>query len=89
MVKQKKIPLRRCVVTGERLEKKNLMRVVRTPSGEVIYDPTGKANGRGAYISRTRAAIEKARKTKILAKHLETEIPDSLYDDLLRQVENG
>ncbi|HOP57206.1 MAG TPA: YlxR family protein [Bacillota bacterium] len=79
----KKIPLRRCVVTGERCEKKNLFRVVRTPEGQVIYDPTGKANGRGAYVSRNKAVIEKARKSKVLAKHLECEIPDDLYDLLL------
>jgi hypothetical protein len=83
MPKVKKIPLRKCVVTGERFEKKQLMRIVRTPEGNVIYDQTGKANGRGAYLSRLASTIEKARKTKILAKHLECAIPEQLYEDLL------
>lgn len=88
MIKQKKIPLRKCVVTGERFEKKQLLRVVKTPTGEVIFDPSGKANGRGAYVSKNKAVIEKAKKTNVLAKHLETKIPDEIYDELIRQVGN-
>ncbi|MBN2504567.1 MAG: YlxR family protein [Bacilli bacterium] len=88
MQKPKKIPLRKCVVTGERLEKKQLLRVVRTPEGVVIYDPTGKANGRGAYVSKDTKVIEKAKKTNILARHLEVQIPDSLYEELIRLVQN-
>jgi len=83
MAKEKKIPQRRCVATGIKTEKKNLFRVVRTPEGNVSYDPTGKANGRGAYVAKTKQAIEKARKSKILNKHLECEVPDELYDLLL------
>ena len=88
MIKQKKIPLRKCVVTGERFEKKLLLRVVKTPNGEVIFDPTGKANGRGAYVSKNKVVIDKAKKTNILGKHLETKIPDEIYEELLRQVGN-
>ncbi len=88
MIKQKKIPLRKCVVTGERFEKKQLLRVVKTPNGEVIFDPSGKANGRGAYVSKNKGVIDKAKKTNILGKHLETKIPDEIYEELLKQVGN-
>jgi predicted RNA-binding protein YlxR (DUF448 family) len=83
-MKIKKVPLRKCVVTQERFEKKNLMRIVRTPEGEVIFDLTGKANGRGVYLSKSKDVIAKAKKTNVLKKHLEVEIPESLYDDLLK-----
>ncbi|XFA99704.1 RNase P modulator RnpM [Candidatus Izemoplasma sp. B36] len=85
---KKKIPMRKCVVTNERFEKKQLLRVVKTPEGKVIFDKTGKANGRGAYVSKSKAVIEKAKKTKILAKHLETDIPESVYENLLKWIEN-
>jgi len=82
-MKPRKIPMRKCVVTNERFEKKQLLRVVRTPEGSVIYDKTGKANGRGVYLSKAKTVIEKARKTNVLKKHLEVEIPDSVYQELL------
>lgn len=84
MKKVKKIPFRKCVVTNERLEKKQLLRVVRTPEGAVIVDLTGKANGRGAYVSRSQEVILKAQKTKILERHLEMTIPDSVYQELMK-----
>lgn len=80
----KKIPMRTCVVTGEKLEKRELIRVVRTPEGSVIVDSTGKANGRGAYLKKSSEAIEKAKKTKILDKRLEVEVPDEIYEELLK-----
>ena len=78
----KKIPMRSCVITKEKLPKKDLIRVVRTPDGEVIIDTVGKANGRGAYLKKDSAVFEKAKKTKTLDRHLETEVPDSLYEAL-------
>ena len=78
----KKIPMRTCLVTGEKLEKKDLIRVVRTPEGTVIVDETGKANGRGAYLKRDLTVIEKAKKSGILNKKLEVEVPDSVYEEL-------
>lgn len=83
-MKPRKIPMRKCVVTGERFEKKQLMRIVRTPEGVVIYDKTGKANGRGVYVSKDAQVIEKARKSNVLKRHLETEIPEGIYEDLLK-----
>ncbi|XMB71958.1 YlxR family protein [Mycoplasmatota bacterium WC30] len=84
----KKIPMRKCIVTNERFEKKSLLRVVKTPEGNVIFDKTGKANGRGAYISKSEAIIEKAKKSKVLNRHLEIEVPDSVYDDLLKELDH-
>ena len=73
--------MRTCVVTREKLPKKELIRVVRTEKG-VIVDQTGKVNGRGAYLKIDKEVFEKAKKTKILNKHLETEVDDSVYDEL-------
>ncbi|MDD3122111.1 MAG: YlxR family protein [Candidatus Izemoplasmatales bacterium] len=86
MNKIKKIPMRKCVVTGERFEKKALLRVVKTPEGVVIVDPSGKANGRGAYVCKNTEVILKAQKTKILERHLETVIPNEVYTVLLSLV---
>ena len=82
----RKIPMRTCVVSGEKLPKMELVRIVRTPEGEVIIDEKGRANGRGAYLKKDKEVIEKARKTKILNKHLEIEIPDSIYDELINLI---
>ena len=82
-MKVKKIPMRSCVVTRERLEKKQLIRIVRTPEGKVEIDLTGKMNGRGAYVKKDPAVIQKAQKNKILEKHLEVQIPDTIYEKLL------
>jgi predicted RNA-binding protein YlxR (DUF448 family) len=78
----KKIPMRSCVVTKEKLQKKELFRIVRTPLGEIIIDETGKSNGRGAYIKKDIDVIRKARTSKILERHLEVKIPDEIYDKL-------
>lgn len=78
----RKIPMRKCVVTQERFPKKELIRVVRTPENEIVVDPTGKRNGHGAYVSRSLETIEKARKNKALARALEMEIPEEIYQEL-------
>ena len=74
--------MRKCVVTQERFPKKELIRVVRTPEGEIVVDPTGKKNGHGAYVSRSRQTIEKARKNHALDRALETTIPQEIFDQL-------
>ena len=81
-MKPRKIPMRRCVATGERLPKKELLRIVRTPEGEIKVDPTGKANGRGAYLKKDIAAIEAAKKTRALDRALETEIPEHFFEEV-------
>ena len=78
----KKIPMRSCVVTNEKLPKKELIRVVRTPEGNVVVDETGKANGRGAYLKKSIETFDKAKKSKILNKKLEVEVPDSIFEEL-------
>lgn len=80
----KKVPLRTCVVSHEKCEKKDLLRVVRTPLGEVVYDSTGKLNGKGAYLKKSIEVINKAKKTKILEKALGASISDEVYDNLER-----
>lgn len=85
----KKIPLRTCVVSKEKLPKQELVRVVRTPSNEVIIDLSGKANGRGAYLKKDIEIIQKARKTGILNKHLEINVSDALFDELEKIVKEG
>lgn len=82
-MKNKKIPMRMCVVSKESLPKKELVRIVRTPEMEVKIDLIGKENGRGAYIKKDVSVLEKARNSKILEKKLECVIPDNIYDELL------
>jgi predicted RNA-binding protein YlxR (DUF448 family) len=85
-MKMKKIPMSTCVITREKLPKGELIRVVRTPEGNIIIDETGKANGRGAYLKKDIATFEKAQKSKILNRQLEVDIPDSIYDDLKKLI---
>ena len=82
----KKIPMRSCVITGEKLPKKELIRVVRTPEGNVVVDEAGKTNGRGAYLKKDIAVIEKCKKNKILDKKLGIEIPDNIYEELVSMI---
>ncbi|ETP68768.1 RNA-binding protein [Planococcus glaciei] len=86
MALQKKIPLRKCVATGEMHPKKEMIRVVRTKEGEVFVDLTGKKSGRGAYVSKSEDAIELARKKKVLDNQLEAKVPAEIYDELTRVV---
>jgi len=86
-MKVKKIPLRTCVITKERLPKKELLRVVRTPEGQVVVDEVGKINGRGAYIKRDVQVLEQARKKKVLERHLECTINDDVYEDIKQILE--
>lgn len=82
-MKTRKIPLRTCVVTREKLEKKELIRVVKNKENEVFVDLTSKANGRGAYLKKDIDVIQKAKNSKILDKHLEITVPDKIYDELI------
>lgn len=78
----KKIPMRRCVATQTQAPKKDLIRVVRSPEGEVKIDLTGKANGRGAYLFKSVEAVELAQKKGALNRALECQIPSEVYDAL-------
>jgi len=81
-MKNRKIPLRTCVVSKEKLPKQELVRIVKNNENQVFVDLTGKSNGRGAYIKKDIDVLEKAIKTKALDHHLEIEIPNSIYDEL-------
>ena len=78
--------MRSCVVTREKLPKGELVRVVRTPEGNVVVDVTGKANGRGAYLKRDLSVIDKAYSSKVLNRILEVDVADSVYDELRKLV---
>jgi len=78
----KKIPLRTCVISKEKLPKSELIRVVRNTEGNVIIDETGKANGRGAYLKKDLTIIEKAQKSKALNRHLEVDVKEEVFDEL-------
>ena len=84
---QKKIPQRQCMGCRERLEKRQLIRVVRTPEGQVQLDFSGKLSGRGAYICPKAECLKKAQKSKALDRSLEVPIPDEVYDRLSREIE--
>lgn len=75
----RKIPLRKCVATNEQLPKKELLRIVKDKEGNVFVDTTGKQNGRGAYLKRSKEALEVAKKRKSLERALQITIPDEIY----------
>ena len=82
----KKIPMRRCVATFESLPKKDLLRIVRTPEGELKVDPTGRTNGHGAYLKKDVEALELAKKKGSLKRALETDIPDEFYEEIKKYI---
>lgn len=84
-MRNKKIPMRSCVVSKEQLPKQELIRIVKNKNNQVYIDLTGKMNGRGAYIKKDIAILDKAIKSNILEKKLEVNIPSSIYEEL-RQI---
>lgn len=85
-MKQRKIPLRKSVVSGELKPKKEMIRITRSKEGEVSIDPTGKMPGRGAYVSLEPAEVQQAWDKKILDRALETTLTDEFYQELLDYV---
>lgn len=83
MAVQRKIPLRKCLATGEMKPKKEMIRVVRSKDGDVSVDLTGKKSGRGAYISKEREAVLIAQKKNMFANQLKAQVDDSIYEELL------
>ena len=86
---QKKIPQRQCMGCRERKEKRAMIRVVRTPEGEVTLDFSGKKNGRGAYLCPNPDCLKKAIRSKALDRSLEVTIPQEVYDRLEKEMEVG
>ena len=87
-MKVKKITMRSCVVSNERLPKKELLLVVKTNEGEVKIDLVGKMNGRGAYIKKDEEVLNKAIKSKALERHLEISIPNEVYEEIRNIIKN-
>ena len=86
---QKKIPMRQCLGCREAKPKKELIRVVRSPEGEISLDFKGKASGRGAYICHDPQCLKKAIKSKALERAFSAQIPPEIYDKLNEQMEGG
>ena len=86
-MKPKKIPLRRCIACREMKGKKELLRVVKSPEGEIFLDRTGRMNGRGAYLCDNPECFAKACKTKAFNREFKMEIPDDIYQGLAKQME--
>ena len=85
-MKVRKIPMRLCTGCGQSFSKKELIRIVRTPEGEVKLDVSGKAPGRGAYICKSAECLKKARKNKRMDRSFETKIPDEVFDGLEKKL---
>ena len=83
----KTIPIRQCIGCREQKPKPELIRVVRSPSGEVFLDPRGKASGRGAYLCRDAACLKKAVKSRALERALSVPIPEEVWTRLLAEME--
>ena len=86
---QKKIPLRQCMGCSEHKPKKELIRVVHSPEGEISLDFTGKKAGRGAYICKKATCLKKARKSRRIETSLECSIPESVYDRMEEEISHG
>ena len=87
-MKERKVPLGKCVVTNTQHPKMEMFRVVRTPEGEVCVDQTGKVRGHGVYVSKDKTAIANAKKRNLLDRFLEVKVPDEIYDQLMELLEN-
>ncbi|MBS5988803.1 RNase P modulator RnpM [Anaerococcus hydrogenalis] len=82
-MKQRKVPQRKCIVCGENKDKNDLIRIVKNKEEGIILDPTGKKNGRGAYICKDEKCINEAKKKRKLEKVFKTEISDDLYEEII------
>ena len=82
----KKVPMRKCVITGNQFPKKDLLRVVRESDGNVTIDDTGKVRGHGVYLCKDESVIKAAKKKHILDRFLEVAVADEVYEELLKKV---
>lgn len=85
----KKIVLRKCLATNKMLPKEDLLRVVKSKDGNITVDLTSKANGRGAYISKSLDALKLAKKKKVFDRAFECSVPESLYDEIEEIIKKG
>ena len=82
----KKIPMRTCVVTKEKLPKKELLRIVKF-NDEITVDPSGKLNGKGCYLKKDKEVVLKAKNSKVLNKVFEMDVEESIYDEILKNID--
>ena len=85
----RKTPERKCTGCQGKFPKNSLIRVLRTPEGEIVLDTTGKKSGRGAYICKNAACLKKARKARRLQASLECNIPDEIFDRMEEELTVG
>lgn len=88
MPKVKKIPLRKSLVSGENIDKRDLLRIVKNKEGQIFIDPTGKQNGRGAYIKLDNQEALMAKKKQVFNRSFSMEVPESFYDELIAYVDH-
>lgn len=86
--KQRKVPMRKCIVSQEMYPKKELVRIVKTKENEVFLDPTGRHNGRGAYIALVPELAVKAKERRTFDREFGLKIPDEFYDELIAYVDH-
>lgn len=83
---ERKIPMRKCIGCQRMLEKGKLIRIIRSPEGEISLDRTGRANGRGAYLCKDTACLQKARKNKGLERSLQCRLPEDIWETLQQEL---
>ena len=86
-MKTRKIPMRMCVGCREMKEKRSLLRVVKSPEGAISFDRVGKAPGRGAYVCKSKACLERAVKARQLERALETRIDEAVFAQLMEEID--
>ena len=87
MATEKKIPQRKCIGCGESKDKKELIRIIKSPEENIEFDPTGRKNGRGAYVCRTKQCLAKALKNRGLERSFKMKIPKDIQEELLKALE--
>jgi len=87
--KVKKVPQRKCIACQDRDNKKELIRIVKNKEGHIFLDKTGKANGRGAYICNCSECLKKAIKSNSLSRAFKMEIPEEVYESLIKEIEDN
>lgn len=88
-MKVKKVPLRMCTGCGEMFDKRTLVRVVKSPDGEISLDLTGKKSGRGAYVCRNLQCLKAARKKKAFERAFSTQISEEVYNAMEEEMKNA
>ncbi|WP_272928071.1 RNase P modulator RnpM [Alkalibacterium sp. MB6] len=86
-MQKRKVPMRKCIASGEMKPKNDMVRIVRNKEGEVSIDPSGKKNGRGAYITLDAALVLQAKNKNLINQALNANVEDSFYDELIEYID--